>query len=180
MKRDSFRIALGGLLTAAAVTILFVGSILPFATFVAPALASICVLYFCMEYGRGTAAVVYVAVGILCMLLAPDKEQALIFVCLLGYYPIVKGLLDRLRPKALVLALKILLCDVTMLGLYFVITRLLVIPAVRDEFAEYTTILVVALAVLGTLTFLIYDAALTKLAVYYEVKLRPKLQKGHR
>ena len=42
--KDTFRIALGGLLSAAAVAILFFGSIIPFATFLAPAAASLAVL----------------------------------------------------------------------------------------------------------------------------------------
>ncbi len=178
MNRDTYRIALGGLLTAAAVAILFLGSVIPFATFISPALASICILYFCMEYGRPTALIVYAAVGILAALLAPDKEQALIFIFLLGYYPIVKGLFERLRSKAVVLLLKALLCDLTMLSLYFILTRVLVIAAVREEFAQYTVPLLILLTVLGTITFLVYDAALTKLAIYYEVKLRPRLKRG--
>lgn len=178
MRRNTYRIALGGLMSAAALAILFLGSILPFATFAAPALASVCVLYFCMEYGRATAVLVYAAVGIPSLLIAPDKEQALIFICLLGYYPILKGLLERLRPKALVILLKILLCDSTMLGLYFVLTRVLVIESVREEFSQYTLPIVIGLTVLGTATFLVLDAALTRLAIYYEVKLRAKLGKG--
>ncbi len=178
MKRETYRIALGGLMTAAAVSVLFLGSILPFATFIAPALASLCVLYFQLEYGRGMAAVVYAAVGILAALLAPDKEQALLFICFIGYYPIVKGLFERLRSRALALLLKIALCDLSMAALYYVLTKVLVVEAVREEFEAYTTTVLVSLLVLGTVTFVLFDAALTRLSVYYEVKLRPKLKKA--
>lgn len=177
MRGETYRVALGGLLTAAAVSVLFFGSLVPFATFISPAVAALCVLYFQIEYGRATAFIVYLAVGILSALLAPDKEQALLFICLLGYYPIVKGPIDRLRPRALVLALKIALCGSTMSALYYVLTHILVIEAVREEFAAYTTVVVVLLGLLGTATFLLFDVLLTRLAVYYEVKLRPRLKK---
>ncbi|MEG2677419.1 MAG: hypothetical protein RR933_04800, partial [Oscillospiraceae bacterium] len=65
MHRNTYKIALGGLVSAAAVAIMFFGSILPFATFISPAVASFSVLYFCIEYNRRTALLVYAVIGLL-------------------------------------------------------------------------------------------------------------------
>ena len=178
-RNDTFRVALGGLLSAAAVAILFFGSILPFATFLAPAAASLAVLYFCLEYNRKTALLVYAVIATLALLLAPDKELALLFAVFLGYYPIAKTLIEKLRSKPLKWALKLTICNVTTLSLYWIITQVLVIEAVRDEFAAYTTALVVALVLLGNATFVIFDVALTRLSMLYLVKYRPKLTRNH-
>lgn len=176
--KDTFRIALGGLLSAAAVAILFFGSIIPFATFLAPAAASLAVLYFCIEYSRKTALLIYIVIASLSLLLAPDKELALLFAVFLGYYPIAKGLIETLRAKPLKWTLKLALCNATTLSLYWIITHVLVIEAVRDEFAAYTTWVVVALVLLGNATFIIFDIALTRLSMLYLVKFRPKLTRN--
>lgn len=177
-KTGTFRIALGGILSAAAVAILFFGSILPFATFIAPAAASLAVLYFCLEYTRGTAALVYAVISVLALLLAPDKEQALLFTFFLGYYPIAKSAIEKLRSRALQWVLKVLLCNATTLSLYYVITHIFVLESVREEFAEYTTAVLILLIVLGNITFVFFDIALTRLSVLYTVRLRPRLAKN--
>ncbi|MEG0912740.1 MAG: hypothetical protein RSD35_09595 [Oscillospiraceae bacterium] len=176
MHRNTYKIALGGLVSAAAVAIMFFGSILPFATFISPAVASFSVLYFCIEYNRRTALLVYAVIGLLSMLLAPDKEQALLFVFLLGYYPIAKSLIEKLHSKVLAWVLKIVLCDTTMLALYYIITQVFVIEAVRDELADYTAVLLIVMIILGNFTFAIFDLAMTRLSVYYEVKIRPRIK----
>ena len=49
------------------------------------------------------------------------------------------------------------------------------LDAVRDEFAEYTAVIVVLLAVLGNVTFIIFDRALTRLTVLWLSKWKPRL-----
>lgn len=175
MKEKTYRTAMGGLVTAAAIAILFLGSIIPFATFASPALAALCVLYFCLEFTAGTAAVVYAAIAVLAVLLVPDKEQAFLFVCVFGFYPVVKKLVERRLPKLFGLLIKMLYFNGTICGLYYVLTRLFVLEVVRSEFAEYTTVMLIVMLVMGNIMFYLYDIALTRVSFLYFAKLKPRL-----
>ncbi|MEA4911709.1 MAG: hypothetical protein VB092_03720 [Oscillospiraceae bacterium] len=175
MKERTYRTAMGGLVTAAAIAVMFLGSILPFATFAAPALAALCVLYFCLEFSAGTAAVVYIAIAVLAVLLVPDKEQAFLFVCVFGFYPVIKKLVERRMNKFIGIAVKMLYFNITVCGLYYVLTRLFVLEAVRSEFAEYTTVMLIVMLAMGNVMFYLYDVALTRVSFLYFAKLKPRL-----
>ena len=175
MRAKTYRVALGGILTALAVCVMFLGSVIPFATYISPALASLAVLYFAVEYHTGAALLIYAAISALALLIAPDKEQALLFACFLGWYPAAKFPIERKLKAVPAMVFKLVLCNASLFALYYVITRVLVIAAVRDEFAEFTTAIVIALAVLGNLTFIIFDKALTRLSMLWLAKWRPRL-----
>ena len=59
------------------------------------------------------ALTAYAAVSLLALLFVPDKEVALIFVFLLGYYPLAKPKFERIRPAVLCIVCKLLLCNGT-------------------------------------------------------------------
>ena len=84
--KNAKQIALGGILGALAVTILFLGGLIPVSTYICPVLCMLIlqtVMNFC---GRRMAWAWYTMVSFLALLLGPDKEAAAILV-LLGYYP---------------------------------------------------------------------------------------------
>lgn len=178
MHRRTLAIATGGVLSAMAVTLMLLGSIIPLATFVTPALAALCVLYFCLAFGRKMALAVYFVISTLSLLLAADKELALVFTCVLGYYPIVKQLAEKLRSRAATWAIKFGVFNLSVLALYYLIVNIFIIASVREEFAEYTLPLLVALLLLANATFFFYDRLLTRLSILYVVKIEPKLKPG--
>ena len=95
--------------------------------FIAPAVASFLIATVCMECGITMAWTAYAAVSLLGLLFVPDKEIALIFTVLLGYYPLVKPKFDRIRPRALQLVCKLLLCNAAVLAMYGLL--LVIVPA---------------------------------------------------
>ena len=98
MRNRTYPIALGGMLAAASVVIMSVGTIVPVATYAAPVVCMMVgqvVLKLC---GSRIAWAWYAAVTILSALLAPDKEAAAVFA-VLGYYPILKPKLDGKKAK---------------------------------------------------------------------------------
>ena len=74
--------ALCGVLAALAVVLLSFGALIPFSTFCCPILAMLCMIPVVEEYGRKSALLFYGAVSVLALLLAPDKEVALLFTFL--------------------------------------------------------------------------------------------------
>ena len=109
MRLETRKIALGGVLSALSVTVMLLGGILPFATFVAPALAGLFLWPLKREFSVQTGITAYVAVGFLAFFFVPDKEQSLIFLFLLGFYPMIKEKLDKIHKTVLLLLAKVLL-----------------------------------------------------------------------
>ena len=122
--------------------------------------------------------VILFAVGaLLGLLFVPDKEIALIFTVLLGYYPLVKPRFDRIRPRALQLVCKLLLCNAAVLAMYGLL--LVIVPAGSVSQELRTTALAMTLLTLamGNVAFALYDRALCNMLLLYKLKWQPKLHK---
>ena len=82
-KSKSWSMAYCGMAAALCVALMLLGTIIPIAMFIAPAVASFLVATVCMECGITMAWTAYAAVSLLGLLFVPDKEIALIFTVLL-------------------------------------------------------------------------------------------------
>ncbi len=174
-REKSFRAALGGIMSAAALVSLLLGSMLPFATYSAPALASLCVLIFFDELGTSAALTMYAAVSVLGVILCPDKEAAFMFVFLLGWYPIAKSRIDRLPSRAARAAVKLALFNLAVGLMYALLIKVFMMGEIADDFRDFSAVMFAAFAAAGNLTFVIFDVLLTKITLVYTVKLRPRL-----
>lgn len=97
---ESRKIALSGVFGSLAAVLMLMGGILPLATYVAPALAGILIVPVAIEFGIKTGYVLYAAIGLLSLFVVPDKEMSLIFVFFLGFYPLLKASIERMRSRA--------------------------------------------------------------------------------
>lgn len=177
-KNDTFRVALGGVVSAAAVAIMFLGSIIPFATYASPAIAGFCVLYFCVEFNKPTAFAVYFSISALSLLLVPDKEQALLFTCVFGFYPIVKQLIEAKLGKLIGTVLKFIVFNLSVFLLYYAVVRLFSLDIILNEMSGYSEWMLAVMLLLGNVAFYFYDILLTRVAFWYFAKIRPRLTKG--
>jgi len=175
--RKSWTMAYCGMAAALCVALMLLGAVIPIAMFIAPAVASFLIATVCMECGITMAWTAYAAVSLLGLLFVPDKEIALIFTVLLGYYPLVKPRFDRIRPRALQLVCKLLLCNAAVLAMYGLL--LVLVPAGSISQELRTTALAVSLAtlVMGNVAFVLYDRALHNMLMMYRLVWRPKLHK---
>lgn len=151
-------IALSGMLAAVALVIMCLGGMIPLATYICPMLCAVTaclVMHFC---GRRLAWVWYAAVAILSLLLSPDKEAAGVFL-LLGYYPMVKPVLERSRLRIL---WKLLLFNGAVALLYGFLLKLMGVEDMADE--TFGLIGLAVMLLLGNLTFFLMDRVLTMIA----------------
>ena len=153
--------ALVGVLAALAVVIMNLGGMIPVATYVIPVLCMLLLQVVLAKCGRRIAWAWYGAVAILGLLMCPDKEAAAVFAAL-GYYPILKPKLDRMRGKWLWKAL--LFNGVTLL-LYWLLMSVMGMAELAAEFAEMGKWMTVLTLMLGNLTFFMVDRMLTKLKI---------------
>ena len=155
------RIALGGMLAALAVVIMNLVGMIPVATFVCPMLCMMIltlVLRFC---GKRIGWAWYGAVAILSALLSPDKEAAAIFV-FIGYYPLLKPSLDKMRLGGF---LKLLLFNAAILVMYWLLINLFGLAQIAQEYRELGLLMTIFMLVTGNLIFLMLDRILARLAI---------------
>lgn len=169
---QSRKTALCGMMAALPVVILCLGGMIPLATFACPLLAMLCLIPAVCGYGAGTAALLYVAVSILTLLLGPDKEIAFLYI-FLGWYPAIRARLNRI-PKTVRWLVKCGLFSAAMLAMYALLLYLFRMEAVVEEFAEYSVVMTAALLVLGNVTFLVFDQALARFVALYQKKRKAK------
>lgn len=170
---NSKRIALCGVLCALGVVLMMLGGLFPLATFCSPALAALVLIPIMIETDRRMALGAYVAIAALSLLLAPDKESALLFA-FLGYYPILKPKIDQLRARWLRIAVKLALFDIAAGAMLLVATYLFGMAQILAEYAEMGRALLIVFIVIANLTMLIYDRLTAIAAVLYVRRLRPK------
>lgn len=151
------RMALGGVLAALAVVLMSLGGLVPIFTYVSPMVSAIILQIVFLTCGVQVAWAWYGAVALLGVLLSPDKEAAAVFV-FLGYYPIIKPKLDKLRLRWL---WKLLLFNGSMGIMYYLLLNLFGMAELGEEFAQMGTLLLIVLLVLGNVTFFLLDTVLT-------------------
>ena len=175
--RKSWAMAYCGMAAALCVALMLLGAVVPVLMFIAPAVASLLIATVCVECGKTMALTAYGAVSLLSLLFVPDKEVALIFVFLLGYYPLAKPKFERIRPAVLRIVCKLLLCNGAVLAMYGLVFLLVPAGSISQELR--TTALAVSLATLamGNVAFVLYDRALHNMLMMYRLVWRPKLHK---
>ena len=173
MRARSRQMALCGVLTALAVLVLLLGSLIPMATFCAPMLAMAVLLPVLCECGGRIAGAAYGAASLLGLLLAADRELALVYLCF-GWYPLLRPRLARLRPALLRLPAKLVICNGAIAVLYGLLAKLFLGEA-AGELAGTAPLLAAALLLSANVTFLLLDFLLARMTLLWQYKLRRKL-----
>lgn len=145
-------IALCGVMAALSVVIMLLGAVLGLGLYASPMLAGICLIPVGRRYGKRYHVLLWIAVSVLSLILVPDVEEDLMFLCIFGCYPIVRPYFQRLA-KGLRLVVKLLLFHVVFTALELLVMLVLVPEAIES-------VLMLVLILLGDITFLCYDFVL--------------------
>ena len=153
--------ALGGMMAALAVVIMSLGGMIPLSTFICPMLCILLLQFVLESCGSRIGWAWYGAVAILSVLMGPDKEAAAIFACL-GYYPILKPGIDRMKGGTLV---KFLFFNCVILLMYWALINLFGLAQIAQEYRELGLAMTIFTLVTGNLIFFMLDRILARLAV---------------
>lgn len=159
-QNDAKSIAIGGMMAAVAIVIMCLGGIIPIATYVCPMLGSILLAIVVRLCGKRIGWAWYAAVALLSLLLGPDKEAAIVFV-FLGYYPIVKGWVDR---RKLPFLWKLLIFNTAIAVMYVLMIYLFRLEQVVQEFQGLGIVLTVITLILGNAALFMLDLVLGRLS----------------
>ena len=91
--------ALGGMLTAVAVVIMSLGSLIPLNTYLCPVICILLTRPVIERCGQRIGWCYYLATAILSLMLASDREAALVYA-FLGYYPMIRPFFEKLGALA--------------------------------------------------------------------------------
>ena len=174
--RGSFKLAFCSLMAALGTGLMMTGGLIPVLTYCSPLLAGVLLIPVLREYGRRWALLVWAVTALLCLMLCTDKEAAF-FYLFLGYYPVLKTLLERVKPRGLALFCKLLFFAVSIGGMYALIALVFQLDVGLEELEELGRWAGIVFYVLLTGAMLIYDSALRSLAILYEYRLRPRIKR---
>ena len=95
MNKNTKKLTFSAVLSALAVAIMYIGSILDVLDLSTAALASMGVMVILVELGMKYAFLSYSCISVLSVLLIPSKTAALMFVGFLGFYPLAKRVFEN-------------------------------------------------------------------------------------
>lgn len=171
--KNSAKITICAISAALAATFMLT-SYFPYLTLAIPGIAGLFMLMPLVEVGKGYAFLAYgVSSGI--ALLSAEPEAACVYVCLLGYYPILKALIEKLKSRVLEWILKIGVLNLAIAAVYLLTTFIFRI-SIEDlgELGKYGVYIFVATC---NIVFVIYDIAVSRVGMLYMVKIHPLVRK---
>ena len=165
-------LALGGMLCALAVVILLLGSVLEITVLCGPLLAILILLPVRETGGNRAGWSAWAVVSLLSLLLLPNRESGLVYLCF-GWYPMAQRAVAKL-PRLLRTLCCVGICTGVILLLYGVIFRLMGLPGDWQQDPKWLT---AALVLMANVTFVLLDRAVEIWARRWPM-LREKLWKN--
>lgn len=173
--KTSYKVSLGGVIGALSLVLMLLTSVIPFGTFAFPVFSGMLLIIVVIELGYSWAFLVYFVVSTLSLLFLTDKEAALYYVVFLGFYPIVKGLIEKLQVKVFQYIIKFALFNICMIAAFYLSIFVFSIP--KESFELFGFYVPWLFLILGNLTFVIYDFCVTRIVTIYLLKIHKLLAK---
>ncbi|MBQ9736028.1 MAG: hypothetical protein IJV96_04505 [Clostridia bacterium] len=166
--RRTKKITLTALFSALSVVLLLLGTLSRVLDLSAAGIACCFVVFLRLEVGGAYPVIYWGATSALSLLIYPSGGAGLFFA-LFGLYPLLKALLERL-PRILEWLLKLLVCA-AVLAAYV----LLAIFVFRLEDTVLTGWMLPVFLLAGVVVFVLFDIALSRLIVFYSLRLRARI-----
>ena len=175
---QSMMMAYCGMTAALSAALLVTGTLIPVMTYAAPLMCGLLLLPVLMEFGKKAAWLTWGASALIVVMLGTDKEAAF-FYLFLGYYPILKWEIEKLRSKPLKLLIKAGIFSAALALIYWILMVLLHMEAVAAEFAEMGRVLTIAFFICMVMLLLFYDRLLFPMCIVYTNRIKPHLRFLH-
>ena len=114
----AYRVSLGGVISSLCVFFMFCSNLFPMLNYTIPTFAGFLMVVMIVETNAVWAFTTYASVSILSFLVTPNLEAALLFTLFMGYYPILRVYLQKVRNPALRWAIKLLVFNTAVFVFY--------------------------------------------------------------
>lgn len=111
----------------------------------------------------------------LLILLIGETETKILYVILLGYYPILKSIIEKIKNGIVEWILKLVIFNVSAVASYFIMS--LVFSISFDDFGALGKYGVYIFLALCNVAFVIYDIGISRVGAYYSLALHDKVKK---
>lgn len=161
-------------IAALAVTFMLL-SYFPYLTYAIPALSGLFIMITVIEIGAKWAVLSYATAAAVLLISPADIESKALFICFFGFYPILKAVIEKIRKPLIEWPVKILIFALALGVIYIAFTKLTNVSL--EEFGVLGQYGAVILLVLGTLVFVVYDIAVSRMAMFYMSTIHNKIKK---
>ncbi|MCR4796055.1 MULTISPECIES: hypothetical protein [Ruminococcus] len=177
MRDISYRVALGGIVSALCLVTMFLAGVLPALYLLLPGIAGILLMIIAVEVNTGWAFLTYLAVSLLSVFVTFDKEAALIFIMFFGHYPILRFYIEKIPLRLLKLIIKLAIFNVCIIGYFYITVYFLGLDEMLEEFDDMGRYGAYIMLGISNLVFLVYDLDLDFMYKLYRKRLMPKFRK---
>ena len=167
-------VSLCGVMSGLALALMFILGMVPSFEYFSPGMGGLLIWMIRKELGVKYGLTSYLAVGILGLLIVPNYEATMMFLFLLGYYPIIREYLQKIKIKIFQWIVKLAVFAIPSVGAYTILIRLFGMEYLMEDVAEFG---LYGLLALGALAFILYDIFLGLVNPYYDKIIKPKIQK---
>ena len=174
MKKSSYKVALGGVIASLCTLIMFLTGFGPFLTYLCPMCAGALLVVIVIEISKKWALATYAAICILSIFITPDKEAALLFIFLFGYYPILKSLLEKVPSRVLEWICKLAVFNISVVSAYLLIIYVFGMNQFLDSLGNWGKYGLGFFMLFANVSFVLYDFSLSNLIEAYIKWFRPK------
>ncbi len=175
MKKVSYKVSLGGIISALSLSLMFLTGFMPFLVYLIPALAGAMLIIVNVEINAKWAFFTYVSVAVLCLFITPDKEAGLLYIMLLGYYPLLKMFIEKSKNKVIEWIIKLVIYNTLIVIYYQIIIRVVTGSDLAEETGEWGKYGAFIFLALTNVVFIIYDVAVSRLKDLYVKWFRKKI-----
>ena len=170
-------VATAAMVTALCCVILSLGTVFETMDLSFAAISALVIWIVLLEFGKTTAWSAYIATGLISMLLIPSKYPALFFICITGWYPMIKlSLSKRFKKKPLQWFFKLAIFNISAIASVVVIYFFGELLGISMGEKATRVYLIITLST-ANFAFIITDILMDKLVIVYIYKLRDKLKK---
>lgn len=176
MMKTSYKVALGGIISSLSLITMLLGGIIPGLEYTIPAFAGMMLIIIVIEISLRWAFLTYIGVAMLTFFIVPNKESGLLFITFLGYYPVLKSVIEtRLKRMQLQWVVKLLVFNAALVVYYKLVMWFVAAPELSESVEELGKYALYILGALANVVFLLYDVALTRIISVYLKWFRKKI-----
>ncbi len=173
----SYIVSLCGIMCGLSLVMMFFLSMIPAFEYISPAVSGILLWVVYERLGAKYGIISYIAVGILCLMFTPNYEASMMYIFLLGYYPILRDYITRLPNVVLRLIVKLLVYGAAAVACYWLLINLFNMKQLLEDIGEMGEYGAYILLGMGAVAFLLYDMFLGLYRPFYDQILKPKIQR---
>lgn len=171
----SVKVAFCGMMAAGSIAVLFLTGVIPFGRMALAGLAGLLLIAVVTEIGTPWAWSVYAAVSFLSVFLVAYKHAVVAYILVLGCYPILKAVIEKRAKKWICVVLKLVYFNAAAIFDFWIAVTLLSVPRSSYQFLGMNMPWLLLLG--ASAVFLVYDYALSLLAIGYFERIHPIVRK---